>query len=173
MMWGCTFPEAERELNIGRGVRLLSGLPQSSACATVNRWRGWSIQAIQVAGARSPWARATPSSRAGRTMSRVPMMGFNIIPLPSGSPDEVFDFVNVELTAERIAERYGLSRKDQEQFAFKSLAKAIKAQQAGKLADEIAPVKAGNAIVAVDGCVRETSPENLSISGFRSGRTER
>jgi acetyl-CoA acyltransferase len=94
------------------------------------------------------------------TISRVPMMGFNIIPLPSWSLDEVLDFVNVEL-AERIPERFGLPRKEQERFAYKSLAKAMKAQQAGKLADEIAPVKGGNALVAVNGRVRETPPQQL------------
>jgi acetyl-CoA acyltransferase len=88
------------------------------------------------------------------------MMGFNIIPLPSWSLDEVLDFVNVEL-AERIPERFGLPRKEQERFAYKSLAKAMKAQQAGKLADEIAPVKGGNALVAVNGRVRETPPQQL------------
>jgi acetyl-CoA acyltransferase len=163
VVWGCAFPEAEQGLNIGRVVGLLAGLPQSSAGATVNRWCGSSIQAIQVAGGMIAMGAGDAFVAGGtESMSRVPMMGFNIMPPPSWSPEEVLDFVNVGLTAERVAEQYGLSRKDQEQFAYRSQAKALKAQQAGRLADEIAAVKAGNAMVAADGCVRETSPEKLA-----------
>jgi acetyl-CoA acyltransferase len=163
VVWGCAFPEAEQGLNIGRVVGLLAGLPESSAGATVNRWCGSSIQAIQVAGGMIAMGAGDAFVAGGtESMSRVPMMGFNIMPPPSWSPEEVLDFVNVGLTAERVAEQYGLSRKDQEQFAHNSQAKALKAQRAGRLAEEIAPVKAGNAIVALDGCVRETSPEKLA-----------
>ena len=163
VVWGCAFPEAEQGLNIGRVVGLLAGLPQSSAGATVNRWCGSSIQAIQVAGGMIAMGAGEAFVAGGtESMSRVPMMGFNIMPPPSWSPEEVLDFVNVGLTAERVAEQYGLSRKDQEQFAYKSQAKALKAQQSGKLADEIAEVKVGNAIVAADGCVRETALEKLA-----------
>jgi hypothetical protein len=52
------------------------------------------------------------------SMSRVPMMGFNLLPHPSWTEQQVLDFVNVGLTAERVADQYGLTRADQEAFAF-------------------------------------------------------
>jgi acetyl-CoA acyltransferase len=163
VLWGCAFPEAEQGLNIGRIVGLLAGLPQSSAGATVNRWCGSSIQAIQIAGGMIAMG-AGDAFIAGGTecMSRVPMMGFNILPHPSWNAEEVQDFINVGLTAERVADQFGLSRTDQERFAYNSQSKALRAQQAGRLADEIAPVQVANGLVSSDGCVRETSMEKLA-----------
>ena len=152
VIWGCAFPEAEQGLNIGRVVGLLAGLPQSSAGATVNRWCGSSIQAVQVAGGMIAMGAGEAFVAGGtESMSRVPMMGFNIMPPTSWSPEEVLDFVNVGLTAERVAEIFGLSRKDQEQFAYKSQQKATRAQTAGRLAAEIAPIQVKNTLVALDG----------------------
>ena len=163
VVWGCAFPEAEQGLNIGRMVGLLAGLPVTSAGATVNRWCGSAIQAIQMAGGMIAMG-AGDAFVAGGTecMSRVPMMGFNPLPPPTWSAQEVQDFVNVGLTAERVAEQYGLSRADQDRFAFASHTKAMQAQADGRLAAEIAPVALGNTRVAEDGCVRKTSMEKLA-----------
>jgi acetyl-CoA acyltransferase len=163
VVWGCAFPEAEQGLNIGRVVGMLAGLPRGAAGATVNRWCGSSIQAVQMAGGMIAMGAGDAFVAGGtESMSRVPMMGFNIMPPPTWSAEEVLDFVNVGLTAERVAEQYGLSRKDQEEFAFKSRSKASKAQQARKLAEEITPVRVDNDLVSTDGCVRETSMEKLA-----------
>ena len=163
VVWGCAFPEAEQGLNIGRVVGLLAGLPVTSAGATVNRWCGSAIQAIQMAGGMIAMG-AGDAFVAGGTecMSRVPMMGFNPLPPPTWSAQEVQDFVNVGLTAERVAEQYGLSRADQDRFALASHTKAMQAQTGGRLAAEIVPVALGNTLVAEDGCVRKTSLEKLA-----------
>jgi acetyl-CoA acyltransferase len=163
VLWGCAFPEAEQGLNIGRVVGLLAGLPDSSAGATINRWCGSAIQAVQVAAGMIAMD-AGDAFVAGGTecMSRVPMMGFNLLPPPGWSARDVDDYVNVGLTAERVAEQYGLSRAEQDRFAFASHAKARRAQQDGRLAAEIAPVPVGDTTVAEDGCVRETSLDKLA-----------
>jgi acetyl-CoA acyltransferase len=109
---------------------LLAGLPQSSAGAPVNRWCGSSIQAVQVAGGMILMGAGDAFVAGGtESMSRVRMMGFNVMPPPSWSQQEVLDFINGGLTAERVAERYGLSRKNQEKFAYRSQAKAMKPQK--------------------------------------------
>ena len=163
VLWGCAFPEGEQGMNIGRVVGLLAGLPITTAGATVNRWCGSAIQAVQIAGGMIAMG-AGDAFIAGGTecMSRVPMMGFNPLPPPQWSAQEVLDFINVGLTAERVAEQYGLTRDDQDRFALASHSKAMAAQKAGKLAQEIAPVTAGNTVVEHDGCVRETSLEKLA-----------
>ena len=163
VVWGCAFPEGEQGLNIGRVVGLLAGLPVTTPGATVNRWCGSSIQAIQMAAGMIVMG-AGDAFVAGGTecMSRVPMMGFNLSPPPSWGPQQVEDFVNVGLTAERVATQFGLSRKDQERFAFASHMKARKAQRERRYADEIVPVSAAGTMIAEDGCVRDTSLEKLA-----------
>jgi acetyl-CoA acyltransferase len=163
VLWGCAFPEGEQGLNIGRVVGLLAGLPVTSGGATVNRWCGSAIQAVQIAGGMIAM-NAGEAFIAGGTecMSRVPMMGFNALPNPTWSAQEVQDFVNVGLTAERVAAQYGLTRDDQDRFALASHEKALRAQQDGRMTAEIAPVPVGNAMVADDGCVRQTSMQKLA-----------
>ena len=174
VLWGCAFPEGEQGLNIGRVVGLLAGLPVTSGGATVNRWCGSAVQAIQIAGGMIAMGAGEAFVAGGtESMSRVPMMGFNVMPPPGWSAQEVLDWVNVGLTAERVAEQYGLTREDQDSFALASHAKALQAQQAGRLAAEIAPVPVGNTLVSDDGCVRATSMEKLAglKTAFKDGGT--
>ena len=162
VVWGCAFPEGEQGLNIGRVVALLAGLPETTGGATINRWCGSSIQAVQMAAGMLAM-NAGEAFIAGGTesMSRVPMMGFNLMPHPSWGKEAIEDYINVGLTAERVARQYGLSRADQDRFAHESHSKARAAQLDGRLAAEIAPYDLGGTVVADDGCVRETSLEKL------------
>lgn len=158
VVFGCAFPEAEQGLNVGRIVGMLAGLPHSVAGATINRWCGSSIQAVQMAAGMMAM-NAGEAFIAGGTesMSRVPMMGFNNMPHPSWTQQDVDDYETVGLTAERVAREHNVSRDDQDAFAFDSHSKAAAAQADGRLAEEIAPY--GD--VALDGCVREPSKEKL------------
>lgn len=159
VVWGCAFPEAEQGLNMGRIVGMLAGLPHSVAGATVNRWCGSSIQAVQMAAGMITMGAGEAFVAGGtESMSRVPMMGFNNMPHPSWSRQDVDDYINVGLTAERVAREHGVSREEQDAFALASHAKALAAQRDGRLAAEIVPF--GD--VAEDGCVRETSAEKLA-----------
>jgi acetyl-CoA acyltransferase len=158
VIFGCAFPEAEQGLNVGRIVGMLAGLPHSVAGATINRWCGSSIQAVQMAAGMMAM-NAGEAFIAGGTesMSRVPMMGFNNMPHPSWTQQDIDDYETVGLTAERVAREHNVSRDDQDAFAFDSHSKAAQAQADGRLAAEIAPY--GD--VALDGCVREPSMEKL------------
>lgn len=172
VVWGCAFPEGEQGLNMGRVVGMLAGLPETTAGATINRWCGSSIQAVQMAAGMLAM-NAGDAFVAGGTesMSRVPMMGFNPLPHPSWSPALVADYMNVGLTAERVARQYGLTREDQDRFALESHTKARAAQVDGRLAAEIAPYAVdADTTVALDGCVRETSLEKLA--GLRTAFLE-
>jgi acetyl-CoA acyltransferase len=162
VVWGCAFPEGEQGLNIGRVVGMLAGLPETTAGATINRWCGSSIQAVQMAAGMLAM-NAGDAFIAGGTesMSRVPMMGFNTLPHPSWDRQAVEDYINVGLSAERVARQFGLSRQDQDRFAFSSHSKARAAQLDGRLAEEIAPYALDGDHVVQDGCVRETTFEKL------------
>jgi acetyl-CoA acyltransferase len=167
VVWGCAFPEGEQGINMGRVVGMLAGLPNTVGGVTVNRWCGSAIQAVQMAAGMLAM-NAGEAFVAGGTesMSKVPMMGFNLLPHPSWSAEQVADYCNVGITAERVARQYGLSREDQDRFGLHSQQKAYSAQQAGRLAEEIEPFvirqPSGDLRVEHDGCVRDTSLEKMA-----------
>jgi acetyl-CoA acyltransferase len=158
VVWGCAFPEGEQGINIGRVAGMLAGLPNGVGGVTVNRWCGSAIQAVQLAAGMLVMSAGEAFIAGGtESMSKVPMMGFNLLPHPSWSKAQVDDYCNVGITAERVARLYGLSREDQDRFGLASQQKAFCAQQAGRLAEEIEPFVAGDLVVEHDGCVRDTS----------------
>ncbi len=163
VLWGCAFPEGEQGLNIGRIVGMLAGLPRSVAGATINRWCGSSIQAVQMAAGMIATGCGEAFICGGtESMSRVPMMGFNVLPNPTWSQQDVDDYISVGLTAERVARQYGITREQQDAFGLWSQTKAMAARREGRMAAEIAPIQFDGRTVTDDGCVRETSLEKLA-----------
>ena len=160
LILGCAFPEGEQGLNLGRVVGTLADLPDSVAGMTVNRWCGSSMQAIQdAAGAIASGAGEAFLCGGVEAMSRVPMMGLNCLPPPDWSPATRSAFLNMGLTAETVAERFGIPRTRQDEYAAESQARAAKAQAEGRFDDEIVAI--GD--VPKDGCVRAgTTAEKLS-----------
>ncbi|WP_180902041.1 thiolase family protein [Martelella soudanensis] len=163
VIWGCAFPEGEQGLNIGRVTGLEAGLPVTTCGMTVNRWCGSSIQAVQIASGMLMMG-AGDAFIAGGTecMSRVPMMGFNLLPPPGWSKDAVDDFVSVGLTAERVARECHVSRAEQDLFGYQSHQKALAARRAGRLESEIVPFATADGLVSDDGCVRDTPLEKMA-----------
>lgn len=156
---GCAFPEGEQGLNIARCAALLAGLPQSVGGSTVNRWCGSSMQAVQMAaGAIAMGAGDAIIAGGVESMSRVPMMGFDPKPNPAWSEAQREAFLNMGLTAETLAERYGISREEQDAYAIESQRKALAARADGRLAAEIAPVGE----VDADACPREPDPAKVA-----------
>ncbi len=160
LILGCSFPEGEQGLNAGRLVALLAGLPHTVAGTTVNRFCGSSMQSIhQAAGAIQMNAGEAFICAGVESMTRIPMGGFNPSPNPVLYKDLPAAYISMGITAENLANKYSISREEQEAFAVLSHQKAAAAQAAGKLADEIVPV--GN--VMQDGCIRpDTSAETLA-----------
>jgi acetyl-CoA acyltransferase len=165
---GCAFPEGEHGLNIARCAALIAGLPQSVGGSTVNRWCGSSMQAIQMAaGAIAMGAGDVFVAGGVESMSRVPMMGFNPMPNPDWSADQRTAFLNMGLTAENLADRYNISREEQDAYSLESQRKTLAARADGRLAAEIVPV--GN--TTADGCPRETDEAKLAglKTAFKAG----
>ncbi len=165
LILGCAFPEGEQGFNMARLAVFLADLPHSMAGVTVNRFCGSSMQAIHMAAGAIQMNAGDAFVCAGvESMSRVPMTGFNPLPHPGLYDSFPQAFVSMGQTAENVANRYGISRADQEQFALASQKKALSAQQQEKLSDEIIPIKPNNSDpVDQDGCIRpETTPELLA-----------
>ncbi|HTQ03242.1 MAG TPA: acetyl-CoA C-acyltransferase [Polyangiaceae bacterium] len=141
---GCAMPEAEQGLNVARSSVLLAGLPDRVGGVTVNRFCASGITALAMAADRIRVGEADVILAGGtESMSMVPMGGNS----PSLNPEVFARDENVAIafgmgiTAEKVAERWKVSREDQDAFALGSHQKAIRAQQAGHFDAEISPLK--------------------------------
>ena len=162
---GCAFPEGEQGFNVARLVGLLTGsLPISVAGATVNRFCGSSMQSVHMASGAVRMNAGDAFVCAGvESMTRVPMGGYN--PLPNPSLNESFPaaYMSMGQTAENVAERYQITRAEQEAFALASQRRAAAARDDGRLDDEIVPVEVGGSRIDRDGCIRaDTSLDGLA-----------
>lgn len=164
LMLGCAFPEAEQGLNLARLAWLLAGLPLSVAGVTINRFCGSSMQAIHsAAGAIALGAGEAFLCAGVESMSRVPMLGYNPMPNPELQAQNPGAYMSMGQTAENVAEKYGISRTQQEAFAMRSHQKAASAQEKGRLAGEIIAIASEGLHINRDGCIRPgTTPEKLA-----------
>ncbi|MBB5235208.1 thiolase family protein [Deinococcus budaensis] len=138
---GCAIPEAEQGLNVARMAALRAGMPDTVGGVTVNRFCSSGLQTIAMAAAAIQTGQADVMLAGGvESMSMVPMTGHN----PSPNPDLVDDrpgaYIGMGLTAENVAQKYGVSREDQDAFALRSHQRAAAAQDSGKFDAEIIPV---------------------------------
>jgi len=155
LLLGCAFPEGEQGLNVARLVGFLAALPQTVAGATINRFCGSSMQAIHsAAGAIRMGAGELFLCAGVESMTRVPMPGFNPLPHPELYARYPQAYMGMGETAENVAAQYAITRQAQEALAVTSHARAAAAQDDGRFDDEIVPIRAGNASVARDGCIR-------------------
>ncbi|MDP9895489.1 acetyl-CoA acyltransferase [Variovorax boronicumulans] len=161
---GCAYPEASQGNNVARIVGLLAGLPHEVGGMTVNRFCGSSMQAVHIAAAQIEAGMGEAFLCVGvESMTMVPQGGFNFSPSPEllANTDA---YISMGETAENVAQRWNVSRADQEAFAVDSHRKAAAARAEGRLAGEIVPVRlASGDVVDADGCIRpSTSAEALA-----------
>ncbi|MCW2274497.1 acetyl-CoA C-acyltransferase [Rhodoblastus acidophilus] len=164
VLMGCAFPEGEQGFNVARLVSLLAGLPKSAGGATVNRFCGSSMSSVHIAaGAIALGAGDVFICGGVESMTRVPMMGFNPLPSPELYAKMPGAYMGMGETAENVANKWQISRKEQEEFALRSQQRTAAAQAAGKFKDEIIPIKTKKGEVSVDGCPRpDATAEGLA-----------
>ncbi len=141
---GCASPEGPQGLNIARIGAVLAGLPTSVGGITVNRFCASGLSAIQMAADRIRVGEADVMIAAGtESMSMVPMSGNSpsLSPAMFANDENVGIAYGMGLTAEKVAQQWKVSREAQDQFAYESHMKALKAQQAGEFTAEITPVE--------------------------------
>jgi acetyl-CoA acyltransferase len=155
---GCAYPEASQGNNLARIVGLLAGLPHEVGGMTVNRFCGSSMQAVHIAAAQIEAGMGDAFLCVGvESMTMVPQGGFNFSPSPE-LKENTDAYISMGETAENVAQRWNVSRADQEAFAVESHRKAAEARAQGRLAGEIVPVRlASGDVVDADGCIRPTT----------------
>ena len=139
---GCAMPEAEQGMNVARIALLLAGLPDTVPGLTVNRFCSSGVQAVALAADRIRLGEADVMLAAGvESMSMVPMMGNKIAFNPAiFEKNEHYGIAyGMGLTAEKVAERWKISRDAQDAFALQSHQRAIAAINSGEFTDEITP----------------------------------
>ncbi|HEY6368388.1 MAG TPA: thiolase family protein [Candidatus Binatia bacterium] len=195
--FGCTNQAGEDSRNVARNASLLAGLPYTIPGATVNRLCGSGLEAINQAGraiqtdhgdlfvaggvesmTRGPWVMAKPSNafQRGDVTLYDSSLGWRFPNLRMG---ELYSLINNGETAENVAEKYQISRQEQDEFALGSHLKAVKAHEEGRLKDEMVPFempqRKGSPIVCDkdEGPRADTSLEKLAAlqPAFRKGGT--
>ena len=134
---GCAMPEASQGLNVARQAALKAGFPVDASAATINRFCSSGLQSVASA-AQAVIAGMQDVVVAGgvEMMSQVPMSGYHT----RLHPDMTESYIGMGFTAERVAERFGVSRADQDQFALTSQQNAMRAISSGAFAEQIVGV---------------------------------
>ena len=138
---GCAMPEGEQGMNVARIAALRAGLPVEVSAMTINRFCSSGLQAIAMAAERIQAGGAEVIVAGGtESMSMIPMGGNKISPNPwlvDHYPDA---YLSMGLTAERVAQRFGITRAQCDEFSLASHQKALAAMAAGQFDDETVPV---------------------------------
>ncbi|HEU5413184.1 MAG TPA: acetyl-CoA C-acyltransferase [Candidatus Angelobacter sp.] len=138
---GCATPEAEQGMNVARIASLRAGLPVEVSAMTINRFCSSGLQAISLAADSVMAGRAEIAIGGGtESMSMIPMGGNKVSANPwlvNNYPDT---YLSMGLTAERLANRFGITREQADEFSLNSHKKALAAIAAANFEDEIVPV---------------------------------
>jgi acetyl-CoA acyltransferase len=140
---GCAFPEGEQGMNMARIAALKAGIPYQVPAQTVNRFCSSGLQTIASAAERIMAGFADCIIAGGaESMTMIPMGGNKFSANPGLVASWPESFASMGITAELVADKYGISREDQDAFAAASHQKAAAAIRDGKFAQEIVPVEA-------------------------------
>jgi acetyl-CoA acyltransferase len=168
---GCAFPEGEQGMNVARVAALRAGLPFQVPGMTVNRFCSSGLQSVALAAERIVAGFGDCIVAGGvESMTCVPMGGNKYSANPSLVSEWPEAFASMGVTAERVAEKYGIDREAQDAFAVASHRKAAAALEAGMFADETIPVTVEQAAL-VDGKLQKRSETVTQDDGVRVDTT--
>jgi acetyl-CoA acyltransferase len=155
---GCAYPEGAQGLNVSRTIALMAGLPPEVPAQTINRFCSSGLQSIAIAAERIIANGADIILAGGiESMSYVPMIGHHLRLNLTAAETMPEVYMGMGLTAERVAEEFEVTREAQDEYAYHSHMKAVKALEAGIFEEQIIPVEFEEVYVGPDGKqVRET-----------------
>jgi acetyl-CoA acyltransferase len=142
VIMGCAFPEGEQGMNVARIALLRAGLPYTVPGQTLNRFCCSGLQTIAIAAERIMAGFGSCIIAGGtESMSMIPMTSNKFAPNPWLAENYTEVYASMGQTAENVANKYGVSREEQDAFGYRSHMRAIAAQDAGKWKDEIVPLE--------------------------------
>lgn len=171
VMVGNAMPEAEQGLNVGRLISLMGLKIEDVPGVTVNRYCASGSETIAMATAKIQAGMADCIIAGGaESMSYIPMGGYKPTPdykiVKEGNEDYYW---GMGLTAEAVAKQFNISRQDQDEFAYNSHIKALKAQAEGKFDKQIVPITVEHTFVNESGKKETTSYTVTKDEGPRAG----
>ena len=171
IMIGCSFPEAEQGLNIGRVASQIAGFPIEVSGATVNRFCASGLEAISLAALRvmAGWSDIVIGGGL-ESMTYVPMGGNLPRPHPDHSKKHAGLYVSMGITAEKVASKYNITREAQDEFACNSQLKAAAARD-NKQFTEIVPTPATRYVQQPNGTYAKETFMVDSDDGIRADTT--
>ncbi len=164
LLWGCAQQRDEQGNNLARVIALLSDLGEATPGSTLNRWCASSAEAVmRAADAIAAGQRDCLIAGGVESMSRV-KMGGNVHNVHPGLNDHYnVAELDMGMTAEAVAERFDISREEQDEYALRSQQRAAAATDDGRFGEEIVPVETDDGVVEEDeGIRRNTSLEKLA-----------
>jgi acetyl-CoA acyltransferase len=161
---GCAMPEAEQGMNVARIASLLAGIPHTAGAMTVNRFCSSGLQAIALAHDAITTGRAQVVLAGGtESMSLIPMGGHKISPNPGLLERYPDSYLGMGMTAELVAQKYGIDRERADAFSLASHQKAVAAIEGGRFRDEIVPLQVGGQAFDTDeGPRKDTDAASLA-----------
>ena len=139
---GCAYPEGPQGNNMARAIAQIAKMPDSVPGVTVNRFCSSGVQTIAQAYNSIAMGQADVIVAGGvESMSSVPMGGFYFAPDPALTADDPEFYTSMGITAENVADKYNVSREDQDAFAVQSHQRAADAIANGRFDDELVPVE--------------------------------
>lgn len=168
---GCAMPEGEQGMNVGRVIGILARLPYEVSACTYNRFCASSLCAVMESAKSAMIGHGEIFVAAGvETMTNVPMGGYNVSMNPLLTEEECrkhdlpWGYIPMGITAENVAKKYGINREAQDEFAYNSHMKALKAIDEGWFKEEIVLIDLpdGKVLENDEGPRRGTSMEALA-----------
>lgn len=170
---GTAMPEAEQGMNMARNIAGLAGLPHEVPAITINRYCASGLQSIAYAAERIMLGQSDTILAGGaESMSLIPMGGHVIKPNPKLVQDAPGYYMGMGHTAEEVANRFNVSREDQDAFATESHRRAAKAIKEGKFKEEIVPVEVTERYIGKDHKIEERKITFDTDEGVRPDTTE-
>ncbi len=164
LLWGCAQQRGEQGNNLSRVIALMSDLGESVPASTINRWCASSAESVmRAADAIAAGQREVLVAGGVESMSRHPMdeNTHNVHPKLA----ELYNIGELQMgmTAEKVAEEFGVSREAQDEYALRSHERAAEATESGKFAEEIVPIEVdGEEVTRDEGIRYDTSLDQLA-----------
>ena len=168
---GCAFPEAEQGMNVGRVAALKAGFPAEIPGQTINRFCSSGLQSIALAAERVMLGLADCIVAGGvESMSSVPLGGLKYSANPGLAAEWPEAYSSMGITAELVAEKYGIERVEMDEFGAESHRRAADAIQTGRFSEEIIPVEIEHTALANGKIVKTTEIVDID-DGVRPSTT--
>ena len=159
---GCAYPEGAQGNNIAKIVSFMTDMPEHVAGMTVNRWCGSSMQAIHDAtGAIAINSGDVFLCCGVESMTFIPMNGLTYDPHPQLSKNNPNVYMSMGITAENVAKKFDISRKEQQDFAISSHYKANLARESNMFDNEIVSITNNDEKINKDGGIRPNTSHEI------------